>query len=154
MLTFFGYGYYIQEIFIAQLYYIFLTNQRLIFFIVYPHNGYVLDELRYQFRRSIPAKSMRQAIVVAFFLFVLPIGISATQQVQTYRASASVVKQMPDDVKKIGDVNGDNLVNKQDLDIVVDSYESQSIKNPKADIDGDGKVTLTDIGIVTDNYAR
>jgi hypothetical protein len=53
---------------------------------------------------------------------------------------------------KLGDVNGDRIVNITDIGLIVDVYGSQPATDPRADLNKDGKVNIVDIGIVIDNY--
>ncbi len=55
---------------------------------------------------------------------------------------------------KVGDVNGDGLVNIVDIGIMIDNYGSSHPANPKADINKDNIVNIVDIGIVIDNYGK
>ncbi len=53
---------------------------------------------------------------------------------------------------KIGDVNGDGLVNIVDIGIIIDNYGSSPPTDPRADLNGDNLVNIIDIGIVIDHY--
>jgi len=53
---------------------------------------------------------------------------------------------------KIGDVNGDGMVNLIDIGIVVDFYDMDVSLKPKADVNGDGSINLIDIGMIVDRY--
>lgn len=53
---------------------------------------------------------------------------------------------------KVGDVNGDNVVNIIDIGIIVDYYNLEPSVKPKADINEDGYINILDIGLVVDNY--
>jgi hypothetical protein len=53
---------------------------------------------------------------------------------------------------KLGDVNGDRIVNITDIGLIVDVYGSSPATDPRADLNKDGRVNIVDIGIVIDNY--
>lgn len=56
-----------------------------------------------------------------------------------------------DSIACLGDVNGDGLVDFQDLNLVLSSFNTMpgdGTFNPKADIDGDGVVSFTDLNII------
>jgi len=53
---------------------------------------------------------------------------------------------------KVGDVNGDGMVNLIDIGIVVDFYDMDVSLKPKADVNGDGSINLIDIGMIVDRY--
>ena len=55
-------------------------------------------------------------------------------------------------IAKIGDVNGDGMVNLIDIGIVVDFYDMDVSLKPKADVNGDGSINLIDIGMIVDRY--
>lgn len=58
----------------------------------------------------------------------------------------------PTPTPKLGDVNGDGVVNITDIGLIVDVYGSQPATDPRCDLNKDGKVNIVDIGIVIDNY--
>lgn len=58
----------------------------------------------------------------------------------------------PTTAPKIGDVNGDRIVNITDIGLIVDAYGTQPPSDPRADLNRDGKVNIVDIGIIIDNY--
>lgn len=55
-------------------------------------------------------------------------------------------------VTKIGDVNGDGVVNIVDIGLIIDNYQMQPPNDARTDLSGDGKVNIVDIGIVVDHY--
>jgi chitobiase/beta-hexosaminidase-like protein/dockerin type I repeat protein len=50
-----------------------------------------------------------------------------------------------------GDVNGDGVVDKQDMDLVIEAYGNPLGFNPATDVDGNGKVNAFDIAYVVYN---
>jgi hypothetical protein len=67
----------------------------------------------------------------------------------------TVVPTVPPTVQaKVGDLNGDGIVNIVDIGIAVNAYGSVPVSDPKADINKDGKVNIVDIGIIIDNYGK
>lgn len=53
---------------------------------------------------------------------------------------------------RVGDVNGDGVVNIVDIGMTIDHYGEAADKMPKADINNDGIINIVDIGIIIDNY--
>ncbi len=57
-------------------------------------------------------------------------------------------------VARLGDVNGDGIINIVDIGIVIDNYNKLPITVPSADINHDGSVDIIDIGIIVDHYGQ
>ncbi len=53
-----------------------------------------------------------------------------------------------------GDVNGDGVVNAQDLHVVLSNYGKASQSSNQGDVDGDGTVTGLDLSVVLSRYTR
>jgi len=63
-----------------------------------------------------------------------------------------IVSEVPRDVR--GDINGNGVVDEQDLDILLDAYNTQegdTAFNADADLNDDGKVDVRDLGILATN---
>jgi uncharacterized protein (DUF2141 family) len=59
--------------------------------------------------------------------------------------------------RKLGDVNGDGVIDQTDIDLIRAAFGSSpgSINwNPNADLNGDGRVDMRDLGIASNNIGK
>jgi peptidoglycan/xylan/chitin deacetylase (PgdA/CDA1 family) len=66
----------------------------------------------------------------------------------TYVGSFNTNPQNP------GDINGDGVVNLNDLSILSSNWGSESATRAQGDLNGDGKVNLNDLSILSDNWSQ
>lgn len=79
---------------------------------------------------------------------------TSTPTVTPKPTSTSTPTLTPTPLPKVGDVNGDRLVNAVDIGIVIDAYLSNPISDQRADVNKDGKVNIVDLGIIIDHYLQ
>jgi len=62
-----------------------------------------------------------------------------------------------EELRKMGDVNGDGIIDTKDIEIMKVAFGSTPGKpnwNPAYDLNGDGKVDMRDIGTAANNYGK
>jgi len=57
-------------------------------------------------------------------------------------------------VLKPGDINGDDVVNLNDLSILSNNWDSTTATRAQGDLNGDGQVTLNDLSILSNNWSN
>lgn len=86
------------------------------------------------------------------------IGVGAGAAVgAAYLVIKTVVAKTPpsDAFRKLGDINGDGIIDQKDMDILTSLYGTTSTSpnwNPRADLNGDGKVDILDASILAGHF--
>ena len=83
----------------------------------------------------------------------LPVGTKVLP-LDSLTTPSPTLRPNPSPVNKLGDINGDGVVDIIDIGVIIDNYGKVPINNIKADVNRDGTVDIIDVGIVIDNYGR